>query len=814
MTDINTQLAEQHRIQQRAALYRERDAEFARWAEGYGVIGHDDLTQVRIYELIDLLCQRSQCPSPHHGYRLLAAADRVTSAAMWLVVHMTYAHNVYLDGRALGPEEFKSDPQGHTGGALNMVPAYVGYLTANTLSGITRSWLMGQGHCVAAIDATNVLVDNMTPAHDVRYRLDDAGLTRLVRDFYSYALAPDGRPESPLGSHVNAHTAGGMMEGGYLGFAELQYVHMPLRGERLVAFLSDGAFEEQRGSDWLPRWWRAEDCGLVTPFMIANGRRIDQRTSMAMKGGVDWFRDHLQLNGFTPVEINGRDPAAFAWGIIEMEQHLEAAAHAVHCGEIAYPVPLFYGIAETVKGYGFPGAGSNRAHNLPLKGNPAEDTAARGEFNDGARRLWVPEEELKTAVKQLNLHGEQQRARERDHSLAHRMLRAPELPEPPWQERGETLSPMEGVDRYFVDVATANPSLRVRVGNPDEMRSNRMNRTLDSLKHRVVAPEPGVAEAIDGAVITALNEEAVICAALGNKGGLNLAVSYEAFAVKMVGAIRQELIFARSIREAGREPGWLGVPVIATSHTWENGKNEQSHQDSSFGEVMMGEMSDVSRVLFPADWNTAVAALEATYSTRGQVWSLIIPKGQLPAHFDARQARELIQYGATRLRGTGDEEERVQLVATGGYQLREALKASDRLDANGVTHSLVYLQEPGRFRVARDEREEAALTSTEIMDALFPSSVEVRVFLTHVRPEMFAGTIWPLLSDPMLTPVLGYINHGGTLNVDGMLFANRCTWAHALAAVAAAYSELPDELLTTQEMTAIAGESDPGVLFE
>src|SRR5690554_8127760 len=82
---------------------------------------------------------------------------------------------------------------------------------------------------------------------------------------------------SPLGSHVNPHAAGGIIEGGYLGFAELQYAHMPLPGESLVAFLSDGAAEEQRGSDWIPRWWRAEDCGQVLPVMIANGRRIEQR---------------------------------------------------------------------------------------------------------------------------------------------------------------------------------------------------------------------------------------------------------------------------------------------------------------------------------------------------------------------------------------------------------------------------------------------------------------------------------------------------------------------------------------------------------
>src|SRR5439155_13878027 len=139
--------------------------------------------------------------------------------------------------------------------------------------------------CVAAIDSANVIVGNLVPAAAQRYGLSDEALTRFVRDFYSYALGPDGRPLSPRGSHVNAYTAGGVIEGGYLGFAELQYVHMPLRGERLVAFLSDGAFEEQRGSDWAPRWWRAEDSGLVAPIMIANGRRIDQRSTVAQLGG-------------------------------------------------------------------------------------------------------------------------------------------------------------------------------------------------------------------------------------------------------------------------------------------------------------------------------------------------------------------------------------------------------------------------------------------------------------------------------------------------------------------------------------------------
>jgi phosphoketolase len=62
---------------------------------------------------------------------------------------------------------------------------------------------MGQGRCVAAVDSVNLLVDNMSGAHAARYAVSDEGLTRYVRDFYSYRLGEDGRQDSPLGSHVN-----------------------------------------------------------------------------------------------------------------------------------------------------------------------------------------------------------------------------------------------------------------------------------------------------------------------------------------------------------------------------------------------------------------------------------------------------------------------------------------------------------------------------------------------------------------------------------------------------------------------------------
>lgn len=807
---------EAHRIAQRAAKYRENNAVFAQWAKGYGVIRHEDQTQVRIYELIESLLVEHCIDSQGDALSILAAADRIASATMWLVVHMAYARYVYADGREMAAEDFKAVPEGHVGGSLNMAIAYAGYLAANALSGITRSWLMGQGHCVAAIDAANLLVGNVSPAHADRYDLTHTGLNRFARDFYSYAIRPDGYPESPLGSHVNAHTAGGLMEGGYLGFAELQYVHMPLPGERLVAFLSDGAFEEQRGSDWAPRWWRAEDCGLVAPIMIANGRRIEQRSGIAQDGGLAWLKQHLRLNGFDPIEIDGRDPAAYAWAIIEMETRLEACTAAIRAGRAAYPVPLHYAVADVPKGFGFPGAGTNHAHNLPLGANPATHADARHSFIQGARGLWVPLREIERAARSLNTHVLQGRPLERDHPLAARHVAPPVLPDPPWKNPASAsyCSPMDGIDEYFAAIVNANPTLRVRVGNPDELRSNRMARTLDLLKHRATDPEPGIAEATGGSVVTALNEEAVVSAALANKGGLNLTVSYEAFAVKMLGAIRQELIFARHLAEAGRPPGGLSVPVVVTSHTWENGKNEQSHQDPTFCEALLGEMSDFSRVLFPADWNSAIAALRATYNQRGQIWTLVVPKRPQPVAFTSAQSQALLDVGAVRVRGTGDAKESVLLAAIGAYQLAEALRASDRLVAKGIAHTVVYMIEPGRFREPRDTREAGHLTAQETHLRLFPASAQVRVFLTHTRPEPMLGLLRRLDNGVKTTRALGYLNRGGTLDVAGMLFANRCTWAHTVAAVATALDKNIGDLLAPTELAAVNGTGDPRAILD
>ena len=766
------------------------NSDFESWAKGHGVIHHSLETQQRIQALAEQLLLQKRIHNVDDFYQRLIALDIITNQAMWLVAHMTYSKHVYLDGRELASEDFKHDPQGHTGGSLNMVPAFAGFLAANTLTGEHRDWLMGQGHCVAAIDALQLITGQAKADRQQQFPLTDQGLGHFVRAFYSYKVSPQGKPASPLGSHVNVNTKGASIEGGYLGFAALHYVHQPLPGERLVAFLSDGAFEEQRGSDWAARWWRAEDTGSVCPIMIANGRRIDQRTMTAQQGDSAWFAEHLSHQGFDPIIIDGRDPAAFVWSIITMEESLKQAAEKIRKGESQYPVALPYCIAETEKGFGFPGAGTNAAHGLPLQENPRFDETARRLFNQGARALF-------NAARCLVQPKKPYTASEVTVTR----------PEPMWQDLTKHYSPAQAMDDYFVELAEVNSKLRIRVGNPDELSSNRFGKTLELLKHRVTNPEPNIAEAIDGKVITALNEEAVISACLANQQGLNLVVSYEAFAMKMLGAIRQAIIFSRHQKEADDAAGWLSLPVIATSHVWENGKNEQSHQDPNLSESLLSEMSDMARVVFPADANSAMAVLKACYGDLGAVWNIVAAKSKLPVLLNPEQAQQLVEQGAICLRGNCNAE--VQLVAIGAYQLQQALLLSDRLTKMKQAHSVIYLLEPGRFRQARDSWENEIQADELLAYALFPNTVQQRLFFCHGHGEAVLACCRPLDLGPKKTSALGYINQGGTLDSEGMLFANKCTWAHGALRLARQLGKAEDSWLSADELAAVLEQGDP-----
>jgi phosphoketolase len=234
-------------------------------------------------------------------------------------------------------------------------------------------------------------------------------------------------------------------------------------------------------------------------------------------------------------------------------------------------------------------------------------------------------------------------------------------------------------------------------------------------------------------------------------------------------------------------------------------------------ESMLGEPSDVSRVLFPPDYTTASVMMSCVYQTRGQVWTAVVSKNEAaPDLFTLDEAQTLLRDGAARLdwAGHAPDGQRVVITAVGSYQLEEAVKASNRLRERGIPHTLVYMLEPGRFRTPRSDGEAAHAAEGRLVQDLYPGSVEARVFVTHTRPEPLLGALQPLHTGHRKTKGLGYIGKGGTLTAPGMLFVNRSTWAHIVETVANVLETPREDILSVDELAAIDFKRSPeGVLI-
>src|SRR5699024_7356975 len=172
-----------------------------------------------------------------------------------------------------------------------------------------------------------------------------------------------------------------------------------------------------------------------------------------------------------------------------------------------------------------------------------------------------------------------------------------------------------------------------------------------------------------------------------------------------------------------------------------NGKNQQSHQDTTFCEALLGAMNDVSRALSPAGYNRFMALLPGIYGSRRQIACIVAPKPGRPRFFTAEQAQQLAQEGALIVEehmaplSTHDDatqEPALLLLANGSYQLEQMLAAGRRLQQLKQPYRLVYLQEPGRFRQPRDVLEAEQLVSADVHERLFGGPWRAIVGLTHM----------------------------------------------------------------------------------
>ncbi len=200
------------------------------------------------------------------------------------------------------------------------------------------------------------------------------------------------------------------------------------------------------------------------------------------------------------------------------------------------------------------------------------------------------------------------------------------------------------------------------------------------------------------------------------------------------------------------------------------------------------------------------------FQTQRQIWTIVAAKREEVADlFTLEEAARLMEQGAIRLDWAGYKitEPKLVLTAIGGYQLEEALKASFRLTEHEISHSVVYMLEPGRFRIPRSKGERAHVVAEDFRNSIYPDSAPPRIFVTHTRPETILGVLQPLNTGNKLTAALGYIGQGGTLTTAGMLFVNRSTWAHILVEAARVLGMRHEEFLSSEEQAALDGKVCP-----
>jgi len=210
---------------------------------------------------------------------------------------------------------------------------------------------------------------------------------------------------------------------------------------------------------------------------------------------------------------------------------------------------------------------------------------------------------------------------------------------------------------------------------------------------------------------------------------------------------------------------------------------------------------------------TELRAADPAFASWANGYAAIVPKRPVPNRKSPEQAAYLLEHGVVVV--TGDPaRSQLLLISSGACQLTQALRAHARLvqaDISTAAVALAALAALVKLRTPRDRYESTVTLNDTDLHAMLPPSVP-RVFVTHTRPEPFLGMQRRLDTGLKTTRALGHCNHSGTLDVDGLLFANRCTCACVVEAAVQVLDRRCDTLLTAEECEALDGNGDPAIL--
>ena len=287
------------------------------------------------------------------GTDLFGSISRRIRACDYLVVAQLFLRDNFLLERPLEFDDIKPRLLGHWGTChgINVAYANLKYFFGDDEN---FSFVLGPGHGFPALQA-NLLIDGVLEKKDVRASRDANGIEYICRNF----SWPNGFP-----SHASPFTPGIITEGGELGYALANAYGVALGHpeKTLAVLIGDGELETATALDSLNlrNLLTGPNNGRVLPILHLNGYKISGPSIYGRKSERE-LNELIRGFGFTPVWINGDDPAEFQ----------EALGKDV--------IMPFY-VLKTAKGEGGPTRHQD-AHQIPLK-NPMSDKSELERLNE------------------------------------------------------------------------------------------------------------------------------------------------------------------------------------------------------------------------------------------------------------------------------------------------------------------------------------------------------------------------------------------------------------------------------------------------
>lgn len=278
---------------------------------------------------------------------------------------------------------------------------------------------------------------------------------------------------------------------------------------------------------------------------------------------------------------------------------------------------------------------------------------------------------------------------------------------------GDTLF---SVDRFFRRLSSRNPTINSQLFLADPYYRHYFQSSIagsNCCAHEVSASES----------ISALRV---------NLSGINLAVLNSSSVPAAARSLNELAMEAHRQSASIQTPKWTGVPFLLRSDGRPDGFNRVLA-------ALLSRPVDTFQIQLPPDTRSVLESLRTTYDQQGVLRMVALPQSSGQQWVTPDQARELAEHGVARL--VGPRMSRVQLVVCGLESLKVAKRMGQQLETIGVSHSIVYLMEPGRLRVPRDRTEAARCLDKQALLKLFPSSVGYRLVLSDVQSDLFSGLV-------------------------------------------------------------------------